>query len=147
MDLDKVSPFTFMNCKCRTICRVIEFHLHQLEQFCAQKEVKPWPVCPVMDSGHPVHPSADGMTESISEEESQGGDINHEVCGSQHREWEFKFALLVQGKGGAIMRLVVDGKSIRYGCNRVCSLNTTFKPSFTDQSKPKPYINSVRNSL
>jgi len=46
------------------------------------------------------------------------GEGDHEddddVPESQRKEWEFKFALLVEGEDGATMRLMVDDKSAQF---------------------------------
>lgn len=118
VDFDpKVIPF--MNRKYRTICRVIDFLPHRLEQFCVRKEAKPKPTCPIVESGQQRVHRYGGVGEPISDEEGQDSDTdsNDDVGGSQRREWEFKFALLVQGKDGATMRLMVDDKSAQFLLN------------------------------
>lgn len=70
-----------------------------------------------MKSGQLVRACADGPREPVSEEGNQDSDSNDEVSGSQPQEWEFKFALLVQGKDDATMRLMVDDKSAQFLLN------------------------------
>lgn len=116
VDFDPIAT-TFINRKYRTICRVVDFLPHQLEEFCVRKEVKPKLICSVTESGRLVR-AYDGVGEPIFEEGSQDGDSDHsEVGESQCREWEFRFALLVEGKDGATMKLMVDDKSAQFLLN------------------------------
>ena len=57
-------------------------------------------------------PAFDG--EDVVPEDDDDDDDDDDVPESQRKEWEFKFALLVEGEDGATIRLMVDDKSAQF---------------------------------
>ncbi|KAF8445267.1 hypothetical protein BGX38DRAFT_1195881 [Terfezia claveryi] len=105
----------YVNRNYRTICRVVDFLPHKLEQFCVRKEVKPKATHSKLDNkGQVMNVYSDGSEKpAFGEEHDHEGD-DDDVPESQRKEWEFKFALLVEGEDGATMRLMVDDKSAQF---------------------------------
>ncbi|KAF8421034.1 hypothetical protein EV426DRAFT_225812 [Tirmania nivea] len=108
----------YINRNYRTICRVVDFLPHKLEQFCVPKEVKPKAThSTVNDYGQIMNVYSDGTRKpAFGDEDDHEGD-DDDVPASQRKEWEFKFALLVEGEDGATMRLMVDDKSAQFLLN------------------------------
>ncbi|KAF8420548.1 hypothetical protein BGX38DRAFT_1240918 [Terfezia claveryi] len=87
----------YVNRNYRTICRVVDFLPTSLS-----------------NSGQVMNVYSDGSEKpAFGEEHDHEGD-DDDVPESQRKEWEFKFALLVEGEDGATMRLMVDDKSAQF---------------------------------
>ena len=99
----------------RIHCRVAQFFPHRLEDFCIQKKSKQAPVRTICSvTGREKHQYPDGRV--VFDEEENGRDNDEEDPTSQDtkEQWEWRFALLVQGEDGARMKLLVDNHSAEY---------------------------------
>ena len=107
----KKTPYVNRNYK--IVCRVVDFLPQKLEQFCVRKIRQPKRTHSILGSnGQTMHFYSDGSSKPAfggGEDEDQGDDDDDD-----NQEWEFKFALLVEGKDGAVIRLMVNDKSAQF---------------------------------
>ncbi|KAF8474005.1 hypothetical protein BDZ91DRAFT_712949 [Kalaharituber pfeilii] len=107
----------YINRNYRTICRVIDYLPNHLEQFCCRKKQKPKPLRTIVQDNQMIEEFADGSTKIVEYGEEVDDDDDADRPESQRHDWEFRFALLVEGTDGATMRLMVDNHSAQHLLN------------------------------
>lgn len=117
VDID-LNQTPYSNRKYKTVCRVVDFLPNKLEQFCRRVEPQQKKTHVVVrENGKIYNVYEDGSERPAPEgddEEEEDDDDDDEVPESQRNQWEFRFALLVEGKDGATMRLMVDDKAAQF---------------------------------